>query len=577
MFINKCVVIFNMLFKEAVNVFEELEATSSGNEMRVILSSFFKKVGKDEIDKVCYLTLGTIASSYDDVVIGIADKTVIKAVADAVSVSNEKVMKDFKKLGDLGKVVENEVGGKGGKLTVREVFSGLHKIAAAGGTGSQGVKVKTLANLLKKSSAKEAKYIVRIALGNLRMGVGDMTVLDSLAIAFTGDKKNKKILEHAYNVCPDVGLISHTLASRGLKGISSIEVVVGRPVQMMLAQRAKTIEEIKERMAAGVAAEEKYDGERVQIHKRKDKVVFYSRRLDDITAQFPEILDAVKRLRGDFIIEGEIVPFDRKTGAILPFQTLMQRKRKYEIEKYVKEVPVAVFLFDCLYLNGRSLIKEPYIRRTEILKKLLNKTNVLKFVRRVTSVNIDDIEEFFNECVERGTEGIVAKNVSGEYQAGKRGYLWIKWKREYSRELRDTFDLAVVGAFYGKGRRSGGYGALLCAAYDDKTDNFETFCKLGSGFTDKRLSEMPKMLNKYRIAHKPARLKVHSQMKPDVWFNPAVVVEVVGAEITRSPIHSCAEREGVGLALRFPRFVRYREDKKPEQATASGEIEKMVK
>lgn len=567
-----------MLFRDVVGVFEQLEATASGNKMREILSSFFKKVPKDDIDKVAYLTLGSISSAYESINMGMADKMFIRSIAKATGIDEETIQRDFKKAGDLGAVAAQEIKGKGGKLTIAELFSQLHKIAATTGTGSQEAKIAILAHMLRNASPTEAKYIVRIALGILRMGVGDMTVLDSLAIAFTGEKKNKAILEHAYNLCPDVGIIAKTLATKGLKAVENIGVVVGRPIQMMLAQRADTLEEIQERMPQGIAAEEKYDGERVQIHKKGGKIVFFSRRLEDTTSQFPDIAGEIKKIKGDFIIEGEIVPIDKKTGAILPFQTLMQRRRKYEIERYSKEIPIVVFIFDVLYLNGKNIIKEPYTKRQAMLRTLIKKEGaVLKLARKLISTDLEAVEGFFNECVERGTEGIVAKNIMGEYQAGTRGYLWIKWKREYTKELRDTFDLVIVGAFAGRGRRSGTYGALLCASYNDKTDMFETVCKLGSGFNDKQLAELPRQFKRYQIPHKPARLNVHKNMKPDVWFEPVVVVEVTGAEITHSPIHTAGEKAGTGFALRFPRFIRTRDDKKPEQATTSKEIEKLAK
>ncbi len=567
-----------MLFHNLAAIFEQLEQTSSGNKMREILSEFLKKVPAEDIDKVCYLTLGSIASSYEDVNLGMADQMIIRSIANAAQKEERKIAEESKKLGDLGLVAEKEAMQKTPAITIHDIFKTFNEIAEAQGFGSQNIKTKLLAGLLKKATASEAKYITRIALSTLRMGVGDMTVLDSLAIAFTGEKKNKEILEHAYNVRPDVGLTAKTLATKGLKGVERIDLTVGIPVQMMLASREDNLEAIKERMPNGIAAEEKYDGERVQIHKKGSKVILFSRRLEIITPQFPEIVSEIKTLKDDFIIEGEIVPIDKKTGAILPFQTLMQRRRKHDIMQYMKKIPIVVHLFDVLSMNEKSYLKEPYTKRKETLKKLIKKeSTVLKFARSITTTDIEKLENFFNECLERGTEGIIAKNVDGEYQAGTRGYLWIKWKREYAKELRDTFDFVVVGAFAGWGRRSGTYGALLCASYNDKRDTFETVCKLGSGFTDKQLEELPERFKKYKIPHKAARLTIHKDLKPDVWFEPTIVVEVTGADITRSPLHTCAEKDGTGLALRFPRFIQYRDNKKPEQATTSKEVEKLAK
>ena len=558
-----------MLFIHLAQLFEKLEHTSSSNQMQQLLAGFFKTA--DDVDKICYLTLGTIASPYDDVNLGMAEQMVIKSIAEAFGVAERNVTTDFKKLGDLGAVAEKECSVKKQTITVHGVFSSLHNIASAQGAGSQNRKVMLLAALLKKATPVESKFIVRIALGTLRMGVGEMTLLNALAIAFTHDKKNKEILEQAYNVCPDVGIIAATLV-KGLSSIKKIQPVVGRPIKVMLAQRAKSVAEIMKRMPLA-AAEEKYDGERVQIHKKGKKIWLFSRRMETITQQYPDIAAAVQKLHGNFIIEGEIVAVDAR--GMHDFQTLMQRRRKHDVEHFVKHVPVAVFLFDLLF-KERSYLAEPWNKRQDALKHLIGKeTPIFKYAKYILTERIDDVEQFFSECLERGTEGIIAKSVDGVYQAGTRGYNWIKWKPEYAKNLRDTFDLVVVGGFSGKGKRAGTYGALLCACYNPIGDRFETFCKLGSGFKDKELDELPLLLKKY-VVRKPARVIVHKNMKPDVWFDPRIVVEVTGAEITRSSLHTAAENDGVGLALRFPRFLRYRTDKKAEQATTTKEIKKMA-
>ncbi|RLE40445.1 hypothetical protein DRZ77_02245 [Candidatus Woesearchaeota archaeon] len=569
----------SLRFIKLANVFEQLERTTSGNKMREILARFFKTVPKKEIDIIAYLLLGQIASKYEDINIGMAEKMVLRSIAIDSGRAEKEVSSTFKKLGDVGLTAEKLTTKSKPTLTVAQVFNTLHKIAAASGPGSQEFKIKTLAALLKKASPKEARYIARIILGTLRLGAGDMTLLDALAIAFTGTKANKPKLEHAYNICPDIGIIAKTIAIKGLKGIEKIGVTVGRPIQMMLAQRAKSVQMIKEKIPGVIACEEKYDGERVQAHFDGKRIILFSRRLENTTNQFPDVVEGLKKSikAKSYVIEGEVVPIDEK-GNLLPFQILMQRRRKYDVELYVKKIPVCLFLFDLLFLNGKSYIHKPYPERHKALQKIIKPTKRIKLANRKLCKEIDCIEDFFNWCISHGAEGIIAKSCAPDstYKAGVRGWLWIKWKQEYQK-LADTFDLVVVGAFYGKGKRAGTYGALLCAAYNHKLDRFETFCKLGSGFTDKQLAELPKKFAKYKIPHKPARLLVHKDMKPDVWFTPAVVVEVLGAEITRSPLHTCAVEKGQGLALRFPRFVRYRADKSPEQATTVKEILDMYK
>ena len=565
-----------MDFQKLVDLYEQLEETSSGNTMREILSEFFKKVSKDDIAMISYLTLGQISSEFESAILGMAEKSVLKAVAVTAGRDVARVKEIMKKKGDVGLTAEEALKNKQqtlvpvGKLTVHELFEKLHKIANTSGTGTQDVKTNILVAMLQKTSPKGAKYLTRIALGTLRMGVGDMTILDSLAIAFTGDKKNKEVLEKAYNICPDVGIIAETLAKKGLNALEKIDIHVGRPIKMMLAQRVNDLEEVSKKMPGEVSVEGKYDGERIQAHKDKnDKVNLFSRRLDNITSQFPDLVDYLKKQikAKEFVIEGEVLAIDEK-GNPLPFQTLMQRRRKYDVEEYQKKIPVEIKLFDLLYYNGKSFLHEPYEKRTKQLDNIIKKTKHVMPADKILTQDVGKIDHFFHKMLKEGYEGIIIKSLSGEYQAGTRGWNWIKWKKEYVKELSDTFDLVIVGAFYGKGRRSGVYGALLCAIYNEKEDQFETLCKLGTGLTDETLEELPKKLKKYEVNKKPVRVIVKKEMEPDIWFEPKLVVEVLAAELTKSPFHTA------GLALRFPRFVKFRE-KKAEQATTKKEIEEM--
>ncbi|MEM3154741.1 MAG: ATP-dependent DNA ligase [Candidatus Woesearchaeota archaeon] len=555
-----------MKFIELARLYEKLEKTSSYNAMKDILSSFLKKTPKNELEHVAYLTLGQIASQFHDINLGMAGKMVIKSIALAGKEREEKVLRQAKKLGDIGKVAEQYAGK--GALSVKTVFGMLHKIASATGAGSQEKKISLLAQLLKQASPIEARYLARIVLGDLRLGIGDKTVLDALAIAYTGGKEARKELEQAYHVCPDIGEIARTIAHKGMKGIKRIGVKLGVPIQSMLCQRIKDIDEVEKKIGYPVIVEEKYDGERIQVHKNKAEIKLYSRRLEDITLQFPDVVAAIKKAvkASTCVIDSEAMPVDKR-GNLLQFQVLMQRRRKYDVEKYVKEIPVALFCFDLLFVNGKSVIHSPYKKRYALLQKIIRQTGKINLALRKECNDADCIEDLFNKTVEHGGEGVVIKNPDGPYEAGVRGWNWIKWKPEYVKGLRDTFDLVVVGAYYGRGRRAGTYGALLCAVYNDKTDKFETFCKLGSGFTDKELAGLPKKFKK--ISHKPARLEISKAMTPDTWFDPRIVVEVTGAELTKSPNHTA------GYALRFPRFLRWRE-KKPEQATTKKEILNLV-
>ncbi|HLC71022.1 MAG TPA: ATP-dependent DNA ligase, partial [Candidatus Nanoarchaeia archaeon] len=378
-----------------------------------------------------------------------------------------------------------------------------------------------------------------------------------------------------YNICPDVGIIAETLVRGGIKGIEKIDIHVGRPIKMMLCQRVDEIDEIAEKMPGEFAVEAKYDGERVQVHKDvKGKMTLFSRRLETITTQFPDLVKELeKHVEGkEFVIEGEIIAIDAQENH-LPFQTLMQRRRKYNVEKYMKDIPVIVKLFDILYWNGNSWMHEPYQERTQLLAKIVSKGKHVMLADKIVTDDISEMDRFFHDMLKEKYEGVIVKSLIGGYQAGTRGWNWIKWKKDYVQDMSDTLDLVIVGAFHGKGKRSGVYGALLCAAYNEKEDVFETVCKLGTGLTDEVLAELPVKLLKYKLEHRPARLRVKKEMEPDVWFEPKIVVEVLGAEITKSPFHTC----GSGLALRFPRFIQFRENKKAEQATTSKEVEGMGK
>jgi len=399
-------------------------------------------------------------------------------------------------------------------------------------------------------------------------------LLAALAIAYTGRKENQKILEDAFSVCPDVGVIAKTLATKGIKAVSRIGVKIGRPIESMLCQRVSQLGEVPKRVGTPFAVEEKYDGERIQVHKQGKTVTLYSRRLENITAQFPDVVSEIrKNVRAkSAVIDGEVMPVDPKTGKLRPFQILMSRRRKHGIQEYIKKIPVVYFVFDILYLNGKSLIASPYKKRYDSVRRIVKKGRKVRLASRIVCKSPDCAEELFNKVVDHGGEGIIIKNLKGIYEAGSRGWQWIKWKPEYSKKLRDTFDLVVVGAFYGTGKRGGMLSSYLCAVYNPRKDRFETFTKVASGFKDKDLASIPKRLARFKRSDRHARVSIKKSMAPDVHFTPGIVMEVLGMEITKSPNHTAAD----GLALRFPRFVRLR-DKKPEQATTVSEIKRMAK
>ncbi len=557
-----------MLFRNVAEVLEELEKISSGNAMRNILSKFFKRVPKNEIRVVAYLVSGRISGEYQGVVTGMSNKLVLRAVAMASGRTVEQVNSFFRNTGDAGLVAQRLADRKSSSLSVKQVFDVLNDISKVSGSKSQEFKIRELSVLLRSASPTEAKYIARLVVGNLRLGAGDKAILDGLSIAFTGSKEAGKLLNSMYQVNPDIGDIAEKVASGKLQ---SMGVVFRRPVKAMLAQRVKKFDEIFEKIKPPFAVEEKYDGERMQVHVQAGSIRIFSRRLEDISSQYPDVIEAVrKNIRcKSCILDGEGCAVDRK-GNLLNFQVLMQRRRKYDVENYIKKIPVCLFLFDILYLNGKSYLQRSYPERYSALRSVVKRQDHrLRLANRIVTKEVSEMKKFFGQMLKKGAEGIMIKSLAKDavYRAGVRGWFWIKWKKEYAKGMVDTFDLVVIGAFRGRGSRAGSYGSLLCAVYNSKTHKFETFTKVGSGFTDEQLKELPKKFKKYELREKPESISASKAMKPDVWFRPVIVVEVLGAEITKSPLHTAG-----GLALRFPRFLRYRDDKSAKQATTVKEV-----
>lgn len=577
-----------MKFSEVANVFEKIEATTKRLEMTSLLVDLIKETPKDEISKVVYLIQGKLYPDYVGVELGFAEKLLIKAAAEVSGKTERSVEGDYKKTGDLGLTVEKLLEKKSQaalvrrSLTVKTVYETFDRIAKATGSGSVETKVRLLISLLNDATPLEGKFIARMAVGKLRLGVADMTILDGLAVAYGGDKVAREPIERAYNLSSDLGYVAEVVAHEGLEGIGKFKITVGRPIRPMLCERLPAAKDILEKLGGEGAAEYKYDGLRIQAHIGPRGVQLFSRRLENITDQFPDVAKLLQSCikAKEAIVEGECVAVDTNTGDMLPFQVISQRRgRKYEIERMSEEIPVTVFLFDTLFLDGRDLTQSPYLERRKELVKITKPSDHLVIAQQFVTNDPEKLEQLMDEAVAAGCEGLVVKSISEQstYQAGARGWLWIKYKRSYKAEVQDTFDLVPVGAFAGRGRRAGSYGALLMAAYNQKDDVFETLCKLGSGFTDQDLADLPKLTEKSVLKHRHPR--VNSLMEPDVWFEPSIVLEVAADEITLSPLHTCGRdviRPNSGLALRFPRFTgKWRKDKSAEDATTSQEALEM--
>ena len=578
-----------MLFRELVDTYEKLEKTSSRLEMTDILSQFFKKADRGSLRKAVYLTQGQLYPDFNPQKLGMADKLLFKTLAFATGRKESAIQELMIKEGDPGQVAFQLFQGRkqttlfSQPLTLDRVYAALEKIAVSEGGGSQDTKLKLLADILGDSSPEEAKYISRIVSGKMRLGVATMTIIDALSMAYA-TKDERDVVENGFNVSSDLGLVAEIIQEQGIEGVRQMKVKVGNPIRAMLAERLPSPKEILEKMGGTAAFEYKYDGVRVQAHIDNGKITLYSRRLDELTDQFP---DVVKALRESFkaksaIVEGECVPVDINTGAFLPFQEVSHRRgRKHGLEEAIEDYPVRMCLFDCLYLEGEDITQQPLLKRRAALQSAINLSESVRLSEMRVLSDETSVEKFFQEALKDGCEGLMAKSIAPEsvYRAGSRGFLWIKYKKEYRSEMTDTVDLVVVGGFAGRGKRKGFYGALLMATYNSEEDTFETVSKLGSGFDDASLASMLTLLEKYKLTDKHHLVK--SNMQADFWFEPGMVLEVLGAEITLSPIHTCAfgkVRKDAGLAIRFPRFTgKFRDDKGPREATTSSELENMYR
>jgi DNA ligase-1 len=532
---------------------------------------------------VCYLCQGLIAPEFAGVDLGLAEKLAVRAVATASGASPAEVTALVRQTGDLGLAAEQLLAAtaadRPATLTVPAVMDTLHQIAAAQGPGSQGRKLDLLAGLLARATPLEARYLLRLVTKGLRLGIGTPTILDALAQVYTGGRAARPVLERAYNICCDLGRVAAALTDGGLNAVEQIHVRPGSPVRAMLAQRLSDATEILAKLGGRCAAEYKYDGMRVQAHRTADGAIeLFTRRLERVSTQFPDVVQTLAAGLGprEAILEGEVVAYDAATGELHPFQEVMFRRRKHGIDQAVRDVPVGLFCFELLYADGQDLTRLPYLQRRAALAAAITISDRL---RLTTATAVDDpavLDVAFEQAVTDGCEGLVCKSVGPDasYQAGARGWQWIKLKRDYRTELSDTVDLVAVGAFAGRGRRAGVYGALLLAAYDPVADLFRTVSKCGTGFSDADLAALPARLAPLAAPHRPAR--VDARQEPDLWFEPGLVLEILSAELTLSPNYTAAWgqiKPDAGLAMRFPRFTgRWRDDKAPEDATTTQEL-----
>lgn len=570
-----------MPFSVLSEYLEKMEGTTKRLDLTAHLVDLFKVTPSDVVQSVVYLLQGKVRPDYEGIETGVAEKLVMRAIAKSSGHPLSVIESEYVQSGDLGLTASRILGNKiqttfmTDEITVERVYDTLYRIAHITGSSSQDMKMKYVSSLLNDATPDEARFILKILLGTMRLGVAENTVMDGLAEAYTSDRANRAALENAYNVSCDLGRVARTVAQQGLEGLKSFDVQIFRPVRPMLAERIRSESDAVSKMADGVA-EYKLDGERTQIHIDGDKVEIFSRRLERITHHYPDIASTIPSLvrSTKAILEAETVAVNKETGELLPFQYLMHRRRKHGIEQAVSKYPVLVHFFDILYEDGRSCLNVAYGERRHLLESMIRQQDMARIIPSSPITDEVALADFMESSISAGGEGLMLKSLTSPYRAGSRGSQWLKLKREYKDGIGDSLDLIVIGAFYGKGRRTGVYGTLLLGVYDEDRDQFASVCKVGTGFTDKDLDTLYQRLSDKIIPHRD--IQVNSGMNADVWFVPDLVIEVVCSEITVSPIHTAAYgivRKDAGLALRFPKFTgRVRDDKSPMNASTSQEV-----
>jgi DNA ligase-1 len=567
-------------FSELVQYFLKLEGTSGRNALVEILAELFMRTPTEDVPPTAYLLQGRLAPYFEPIEIGLGNNYVADAIARAFGSDRATVLERFDRLGDIGDAAAGIAVESGSSPAptrapqVREIFDTLLEIARTTGAGSVGAKIGSFASLLGELDPLSCKYLCRVPLGRMRLGVGDPTVLEAFSFARVGDKSLRKGLERAYNETSDLGLVGKTLWEGGIEAVEGLGVRVGNPVRPALAERLPSAEAIIAKLGRA-AVERKYDGFRCQVHKAGDDIRIFSRNLEDMTSSFPEIAEGARRqvVAGTAIFEGEALAYNPLSDEYLPFQQTVRRRRKHGVKETAAELPLRLFAFDVLYADGERVMERSYTERHAILEHAVEAGDTILISEAHTTGEPEELLEVFNDSIQNGLEGIVAKRPDSPYQAGARNYNWVKLKRAQAGNLQDTVDGVIVGYIYGRGRRTAfGVGALLLAVYDPERDVFPTVTKIGTGLSDAQWREVRERCEPYVSEKKPAR--VESNIEPSVWVEPQVVIEMLADEITRSPVHPTgADEGGQGYALRFPRLVNFRqEDKTPEDVTTVAEI-----
>ncbi|UXI23026.1 small nuclear ribonucleoprotein component [Sarcoptes scabiei] len=600
-------------FIALAHTFSAIEEISGRLKSIEMMSNYMNSVillSPNDLVKSIYLCLNKVAPDYEGIELGIGSSILMKALSEATGRNMTQLKKQMTDVGDIGLVAETSKSNqklliKPKALTVSDVFDSFEKIASMTGRNVQSKKVDLIKNLITCSKPIESRFIMRSLSGKMRIGLGEKSLILALTQAFmfyknpelrrqTETEKFKDLLNHnsnilqtAFNECPNYSKLIPALLENGFENLSkSCYLSPGVPLKPMLAHPTKGVHEVFQRLEGlEFTCEYKYDGERAQIHfDEQNRILIYSRNQENNTEKYPDIVklmpDVIKEGVKSFIIDCEAVAYDLANQQILPFQILSTRKRKNVEESEIK-VNICLFAFDLIYLNGKSLVKCSLNDRRSLLRENFIFTDG-KFMMAISKDldEIDAIQEFLEESIKNKCEGLMIKTLQKDssYEIAKRSFKWLKLKKDYLASVGDTIDLVPIGAYHGRGKRTGVFGGFLLACYDDKNDEFQSVCKIGTGFSDDDLANLSKSLQEFQISKPKSYFNVDDGSKPDIWFEPQQVWEIKCADFSISPVY----KAGIGLvdpnkgiSLRFPRFIKIRDDKKPEDSTTSSQIAQM--
>lgn len=543
-----------MLFKEFAEFCESIGKISSTLELTARISDFIKKI-EDEKDlyNIVLFIMGKIYPPWEEKELGVGIGLLYEALENISGLKKEKIEDMVREFGDLGLVSEKLIAGRSmltleiEELSIQRVREIFDEISSLTGEGSRKRKILLLTGLYGIASPLEAKYLTRLIMNEMRLGVGEGIVRDAIAKAFD---VGEDLVERAYMVTNDLGKVAVIAKKSGKEGLEKIKIELHTPVRMMLAQVAESFEEAIAEMGM-VAVEWKFDGSRVQIHYGNGELRIYSRRLENVTNALPEIADEIRRtVTEGVILDGEVIAV--KDGKPMPFQHVLRRfRRKHGVSKMAEKIPLQFHAFDILFMNG-EIIDRPLVERRKMLQSVISESERIKIAKQVITSDKEEIERIFGEAINAGHEGVMLKNPSSPYVPGKRGKHWLKLK-----SVMETLDLVVVGGEWGEGKRSHLISSYELACLDDLTGNLLKIGKVATGFTDEDLEELTEIFKQIIILHEGKRVE----------FQPRYVFEVAYQEIQKSPKYES------GYALRFPRFIRLRDDKDLSEADRISRVE----